>query len=187
MIHSTLFTRTWTTSDQRTYTIPGVSAETMRLVLAYAYTHAVPLTEDNVVGVLEAADQFLVPGLVQACCCFLEDQLCPENCVGVWRLMSSFHCGAFTSQVFLFILHHFEEVVSVSEEFLDLSELQLAALVQSDHLNVRGESVVFETALRWIHHLPDRRQARLSRLLPKVAKPTEGRTFSTPSAHLQLF
>ncbi|KAM6927287.1 kelch-like protein 10 [Xenentodon cancila] len=113
----------------------------MRLIINYAYTSTVPVTEDNVMVVMGAADQFLVPGMMQACCSFLEKQLCLRNCVGIWRLVDFYHCPEFKSKVFLYILHHFEEIVSISQEFLDLFKHHLAAFLESDHLSVKGENV----------------------------------------------
>ncbi|XP_070759024.1 kelch-like protein 10 [Enoplosus armatus] len=164
----TLFTGAWATSQKQMYTIPGVSPEMMHLIINYAYTHSVPLTNDNVVEVLAAADQFLVPGIIQTCCFFLEDQLCLRNCIGIWRLVDFYHCPELRDKVFLYILHRFEEIVCVSQELLELSVQQLAAIIGSDLLNVKKESTVFEAILRWINHLPDQRQGHISVLLPKV-------------------
>uniref|UniRef100_A0A3B4VFJ4 Kelch like family member 10 n=2 Tax=Seriola dumerili TaxID=41447 RepID=A0A3B4VFJ4_SERDU len=164
----TLFTGAWTTSRKQMYTIPGVSPEMMQLIVDYAYTHSVPVTEENVVEVLAAADQLLVPGIVQACCFFLEDQLCQRNCIGIWRLVNFYNCPELKHKVFLYILRHFEEIVCVSQELLELSVQELVAIIENDHLNVKEENTVFETVLRWINHLPEQRQSLISVLLPKV-------------------
>lgn len=140
----------------------------MHLIINYAYTHSVPLTEGNVVEVLAAADQFLVPGIVQTCRFFLEDQLCLRNCIGIWRLVDFYHCPELRHKVFHFILNHFEKIVCVSRELLQLSVQQLAAIIENDHLNVKRENTVFEAVLRWINHLPDQRRGHISVLLPKV-------------------
>ncbi|XP_032369646.1 kelch-like protein 10 [Etheostoma spectabile] len=164
----TLFTGAWATLKKQRYTIPGVTPEMMHIIINYAYTHVVALTEDNVVEVLAAADQFLLSGIVQTCCFFLEDHLCLRNCIGVWRLVSFYHFPELSHKVFRFILHRFEEIASVSQELLELSVPQLAAIIESDHLNVKRENTVFEAVLRWINHLPDQRRGHISELLPKV-------------------
>ncbi|XP_044066355.1 kelch-like protein 10 [Siniperca chuatsi] len=164
----TLFTGAWATSKKQIYTIPGVLPEMMHFIINYAYTHSVPVTKDNVVEVLAAADQFLVLGIVQTCCFFLEDQLCQRNCIGIWRLVDFYHCPELRDKVFLYILHCFEEIVCVSQELLELSAQQLAAIIESDLLNVKRENSVFEAVLRWINHLPDQRRGHISLLLSKV-------------------
>ncbi|CAK6960852.1 kelch-like protein 10 [Scomber scombrus] len=163
-----LFTGAWATSEKQVYSIPGVLPEIMNLIICYAYTNFVPVTEDNVVEILAAADQFLVPGMVQACSFFLEDQLCLKNCIGIWKLVDFYHCPDLKYKVFLYILYHFLEVVNASKEFLDLSVQEVAAIIENDHLNVRREDKVFETILYWINHLPAQRRGYISELLPKI-------------------
>lgn len=165
-----LLSGVWATSKNNIYTIPGVSPETMHLIIQYSYTQSVPVTQVNVVEVLAAADQFLVPGIVQICCFFLENQLCLANCIGIWRLVDIYFCPELQNKIFLYILHHFEEVVCASQELLELSVQQLAAIIENDHLNVRRENTVFEIVLRWMNHLPDQRQCHISGLLSKVTK-----------------
>ncbi|XP_044205253.1 kelch-like protein 10 isoform X1 [Thunnus albacares] len=164
----TLFTGSWATSEREVYVIPGVLPEIMNLIISYAYTHSVAVTKDNVVEVLAAADQFLVLGIVQACCFFLEDQLCLKNCIGIWRLVDFYHCPDLRHKVFLYILDHFQEIVHDSQELLELSVQELATIITNDCLNVRRENTVFEAILRWINHLPDQRRGYISVLLPKV-------------------
>uniref|UniRef100_A0A3Q0S702 Kelch like family member 10 n=1 Tax=Amphilophus citrinellus TaxID=61819 RepID=A0A3Q0S702_AMPCI len=164
----TLFTGTWATSAKQMYTVPGVSPEMMQIIINYAYTHTVPLTEDNMVHILAAADQFLVSGMIQACCFFLEDRLCLMNCIGIWRLVDFYHFPELREKAFFYILQHFEEIIYGSEELLELSEEQLAAFLDSDHLNVKCEDAAFEAILRWINYLPDQRRESLPALLAKV-------------------
>ncbi|XP_041836841.1 kelch-like protein 10 [Melanotaenia boesemani] len=164
----TLFTGAWATSVKQTYTIPGVSPEMMHIIINYAYTHSVPVTAKNVVAVLAAADQFLVPGMIQTCCSFLEGQLCLKNCISIWRLGNIYNCPEFSHKVFFYVLHHFEDIVSISQEFLDLSAHQIAAMIENDHLNIKQENVVLKIVLQWINHLPDQRQDHLFMLLSRV-------------------
>ncbi|XP_049893921.1 kelch-like protein 10 [Epinephelus moara] len=164
----TLFTGAWATPNKQMYTIPGVSPEMMHLIINYAYTHSVAVTDVNVMEVLAAADQFLVTGIVQTCCVFLENQLCLENCIGIWRQIDCYHLPELKHKVFYYILDHFEELALASQELLELSVQQLAAIIENDHLNVRQENIVFEAILRWINHLPDQRRGHISELLPKV-------------------
>ncbi|MBN3313788.1 KLH10 protein, partial [Atractosteus spatula] len=163
-----LFTSGWNNSEKKEYNIPGVSPEMMKLIIEYAYTRTVPITADNVEGLLAAADQFSILGIVRACCDFLESQLCLENCIGICQFADFYHCPGLRRKAYLFILHHFEEVVKVSQEFLELSAGQLRDIIEKDDLNVKQEDVVFEAILRWIAQAPSERQACISVLLPKV-------------------
>ncbi|XP_047016427.1 kelch-like protein 10 [Ictalurus punctatus] len=163
-----LFTHGWYPPDKLRYSIPNVSAEIMELIVEYAYIRCVNITEKNVYKLLIAADYMLVSSLVNECCAFLKAQLCPENCVNIWHFARSHFCEKLNQQAFRFILHNFEEMVRLSEEFLDLMVEQLSEIIEKDELNVNQESVVFEAVLQWIKHAPCKRKAHIGVLLPKV-------------------
>uniref|UniRef100_A0A8C9VRD3 Kelch like family member 10 n=1 Tax=Scleropages formosus TaxID=113540 RepID=A0A8C9VRD3_SCLFO len=163
-----LFSSGWSDTKKQVYNIPGVSSEIMRLIIEYAYTCSVPVTEDNVECLLVAADQFNVMGIVRACCSFLENKLCVENCIGIYRFADFYCCWELRQRACLFILQHFEEVVRTSEEFLDLDVLQFCDIIEKDNLNIMQENVVFEAILQWIAHTPATRKHHISLLLPKV-------------------
>ncbi|XP_030646339.1 kelch-like protein 10 [Chanos chanos] len=163
-----LFTSGWSTSEKLIYSIPGVSPDMMRLIIEYAYTRSISVTEDNVQELLVAADQFSVMGIVRICCEFLEAQLCLENCIGIWKFADFYSCTELCHKAFKYILQHFEEMVRASEEFLELSVPQLCEIIGRDDLNVKLEDVVFEAILLWIGHKPQERKAHISTLLPKV-------------------
>ncbi|KPP56375.1 hypothetical protein Z043_126011 [Scleropages formosus] len=165
---SALFTSDWCDTQMAVYSFPGVSPEVMRLIVEYAYTCAVPVTPDNVERLLAAADHFNVMGVVRECCRFLEGQLSPDNCIGVYKFASLYFCPELRQRAYLFILHHFEEVVRSSDEFLELEALQLCDIIEKDHLNIKRESVAFEAVLRWIAHAPSGRKRHISLLLSKV-------------------
>uniref|UniRef100_A0A667WFC7 Kelch like family member 10 n=1 Tax=Myripristis murdjan TaxID=586833 RepID=A0A667WFC7_9TELE len=163
----TLFDSRWSNPERKVYNIPGLSSDMMRLIIEYTYTDSVPVTEENIEELLAAADQFDIKGIVDACCEFLEKQLCSDNCIGIWRFVNLYYCPELKHKAHLFILHHFEEVAT-SEEFLQLSVEQLADFIQKDDLNVKQEKTVFEAIVRWISHLPKDRKRHTTTLLSKV-------------------
>ena len=56
------------------------------------------ITAENVHELLPAADQFNIEGIVFKCCKFLEENLEPENCIGV-RNMSHSTSGRFSYKI----------------------------------------------------------------------------------------
>ncbi|KAM6135475.1 kelch-like protein 10 [Pterocles gutturalis] len=140
----------------------------MKLIIDYAYTRTVPVTADNAEDLLIAADQFNVMGIIRACCKFLKSHLCPENAVSIYRFTDYYYCPDLREAASMFILHHFQEVTSVSTEFLDLSANQLENIIEQDELNVRQEETVFEAVLKWIAHDPQDRRRHTAVLLGKV-------------------
>ncbi|KAL7884005.1 hypothetical protein AOLI_G00067750 [Acnodon oligacanthus] len=164
----TLFSSVWSPSEKRVYSIPGVSAEMMDLIIEYAYTRSITINKENVQDLLVAADYLSVMGLVSACCQFLEGQLCVENCIGIWVFAEFYSCWQLQQKAYLFILHHFEEIVRLSEEFLGLSLAQLSNIIGKDDLNVQQEEKLLQAIQRWISHKPEERQEHLPALLAKV-------------------
>uniref|UniRef100_A0A672NPT7 Kelch like family member 10 n=1 Tax=Sinocyclocheilus grahami TaxID=75366 RepID=A0A672NPT7_SINGR len=164
-----LLSTNWTRTAEHFYDIPGMSRNIVSLIIQYAYTRSVLITEENVLELLVAADQFIVSGLIDACCQFLESRLCPENCIGICMFTEDFHsCSKLRHKAKLYILQHFEEVLQVSEEFLELSVEQLEEIIDKDELIVKQEEVVFEAVLHWIDHAPESRRNHIAMLLPKV-------------------
>uniref|UniRef100_A0A671N751 Kelch-like protein 10 n=1 Tax=Sinocyclocheilus anshuiensis TaxID=1608454 RepID=A0A671N751_9TELE len=164
-----LLSTNWTRTTEHFYDIPGMSRNIMSLIIQYAYTGSVLITEENVLELLVAADQFIVSGLIEACCQFLESHLRLENCIGICMFTEDFHsCSKLRHKAKLYILQHFEEVLQVSEEFLELSLEQLEEIIDKDELIVKQEEVVFEAVLHWIDHAPESRRNHIAMLLPKV-------------------
>ncbi|XP_036395898.1 kelch-like protein 10 [Megalops cyprinoides] len=165
---SSYFCNLFNSTEKQRYQITGLSPDIMRLIIEYVYSRSVPVTEDNVESLLQAANHFCIMGLAQACCDFLAAHLCPENCIGTWQAADVYFCPPLRRHAYRYILHNFEEVGRGSEEFLRLSLPELGGIIQEDELNARQEDVVFESILRWIAHMPEERQPFLSLLLPKV-------------------
>lgn len=166
MLLSALFRR-WPPPDRNVFHIPGVSPRAMQLIIEFAYTGSVAVTEENVQELLLAADQLNVLDVVRSCCDFLAGLLNAENCVGVFQFTDVCFSRELRDRALSYIAGRFEEVV-LSEEFLQLSACQLAIILGRDDLNVREESAAFEAVLRWIAHRPQEREGNMARLLSKV-------------------
>ncbi|KAM9368980.1 kelch-like protein 10 [Phaethornis superciliosus] len=163
-----LFSTHRNNAEGSVYHVPGISQEMMRLIIEFAYNRTVPITTDTVESLLIAADQLNIMGIVRLCSKFLAAQLCPENCVNIWRLTCYYYTPELRQAAYKFILRHFEETSKVSTEFLDLSLSDLLQIIESDNLIVKGEDAVCEAILRWIAHNPQDRRQHIAVLLGKV-------------------
>lgn len=141
----------------------------MRLIIEFAHTGFVPVTQENVQELYIAADQFNVDGIVQVCSNFLEEQLSPQNCIGIWWFTDVYYNPRLKHKAYLFMLNHFKEVAATSEEFLLLSAQDLAKIVENDKLNVKQENEVFEAIERWIAYAPEERREDIFLLLSEVS------------------
>ncbi|XP_032367787.1 kelch-like protein 10 isoform X1 [Etheostoma spectabile] len=163
-----LFRSKSSTSGQQVYSFSQVSPSIMHLIVDYAYTGSVVVTEENVLELLAGADFFRVQGIMEACCHFLEQHLSSKTCVHIWRLADTHRCPDLRNKAYLHMLHHFKEVAGFSLKFLQLSVEQLVDLIKMDELNVRQESTVFEAIIQWIAFAPEERSCHMTTLLSKV-------------------
>ncbi|KAM9445375.1 kelch-like protein 10 [Clarias gariepinus] len=150
------------------YTITGISPEIMELIMEYIYIQQVKITEKNVHELLTTADFLVMDRLVNECSMFLKGQLCPKNCIGIWRFACFNFCMQLQQQALQYILYNFENVVSVVEDFLDLTVEELCDIIEKNELNVKNEKVVFEAIMLWIEHAPLERKKHIGLLLHRV-------------------
>jgi kelch-like protein 10 len=68
----------------------------------------------------------------------------------------------FTSR---FIMEHFTEIATKSNELLMLSDEAMVEIISSDDLNVKNEEIVFECIIRWINHDLENRKLHIAKLL----------------------
>lgn len=165
-LHRALFTR-HSAPDRQQFEIPGISAEVMQLIIQFASTGSVSVTEDNVQELFIAADQFIMAGVEQVCCNFLVERLSPENCIGIWQFTHVCRCLELKLKAYRYILRHFEEVIS-SEEFQKLSAQELMDILSRDDLCVRQEKTLYEAIIKWMSHAPTERNRHFPPLLSKV-------------------
>ncbi|XP_039877373.1 kelch-like protein 10 [Simochromis diagramma] len=153
--------------DKQVFNIPRVSPEMMALIINFAYTGSVSITEENVMELLMAADQLNAMDIVKLCSDFLGEQLCPENCVGIWQFTKVFLSPELRAKAYHYIINNFKQVV-FEEEFLQLTVEELADILDRDDLNVQLETTVYEALTKWISHVPAERKQHLTALLSKV-------------------
>ncbi|XP_022523787.2 kelch-like protein 10 [Astyanax mexicanus] len=159
----------WTCSEQREYTILDVSPDIMELIIEYAYCHKTDITSKNVVDLLIAADKLDIQGIKNLCCGFLQKQLCPENCISIWRFTELYSCHDLYQKAYSYMLQHFEEVIlEPVENFLELTLSQLSDILDNSKLSVKQEETVFEAVMMWIDHAPQLRSKYIPVLLQKV-------------------
>lgn len=142
----------------------------MQLIILFAYTGNVSVTEDVVQDLLFAADQLLVIGVIHACWDFLEEHLSPENCIGIWQFTSICYYPRLQHKFYQYIIDNFEEV-SCSAEVSLLSLEEIYGILARDDLIVRHEESVYHALQHWITQAPEERTEHLAWLFSKVWKP----------------
>ncbi|XP_068453407.1 kelch-like protein 10 [Clinocottus analis] len=158
----------WSTPDSQDFHIPDVSPDIMKLIIEFAYTDSVHVTQENIQELFVSADKFDVQGIVQACCSFLEALLSPRNCISIWWFTDFYYTPKLNQKAFLYMMNYFEAVASTSEEFLLLSIQELVKIIENDQLNVRQEKTVFGAIVRWVCHATEERKEYIPLLLSTV-------------------
>ncbi|XP_069496165.1 kelch-like protein 35 [Ambystoma mexicanum] len=150
--------------------IQKITAPAMSFLLDYMYGGNLVIQDDNVESVMEASDLLQLPRLRDACVTFLEEQLHPCNCVGIFKFADSFSIPSLSEKSKKFMLEGFSEV-SCHEEFLDLTQSELVEYLSNEQLVVMKEEVVYEAAMRWVRHDAISRKKALRDVLEHVRLP----------------
>lgn len=86
----------------------------------------------------------------------------PQNVLGIRNFADSLGHAQLVSSADKFINYEFPSI-SHSDEFCQLPCRDLIEIIKRDELNCSSEEVVFDAAMRWVKHDPER-----SSLLPEV-------------------
>nr|XP_031846443.1 kelch-like ECH-associated protein 1 [Nomia melanderi] len=76
-------------------------------------------------------------------------------------------CQSLYQKANQFIVQHFSQICQ-EEEFLQLSAIQLVALVRKDELNVQEEREVYNAVLKWVKYNEEARGAKMEHILHAV-------------------
>ncbi|XP_006811771.1 kelch-like protein 29 [Saccoglossus kowalevskii] len=141
-------------------TLDNVRAETLELLLEYAYTSKITINSANSQELLEMADLLQYKTIVQAASEYLERQLHPDNCLGIKYVAEMHACTRLYERASAYALDRFPQVVK-NEEFLQLPLFEVVAYLSHERINVRDEETVFDAAISWVKY-------ELKKRLPKL-------------------
>ncbi|KAL6437290.1 hypothetical protein ACFW04_005064 [Cataglyphis niger] len=147
--------------------LQGVCPTTMARLMYFMYTGQIRVTEITVCSLLSAATMFQVTNVIDACCVFLERQLDPTNAIGIANFAEQHGCHDLYHKANQFIVQHFNQICQ-EEEFLQLSAIQLVALVRKDELNVQEEREVYNAVLKWVKYNEEARRPKMEHILHAV-------------------
>lgn len=157
-------------------TLHDLDMTALTLLVDYAYTGQICITEDNVQSLLPAASLLQVSSVREACCKFLLRQLHPSNCLGIRSFADAHSCEELQKTSYKYALENFQEV-ALTEEFLLLPFQEVENLIASDQLNITNEENVYSAVMSWVKHDMKTREQHLGRLLQHVRLPLMERTF----------
>ena len=142
-----MFTSDVLESRQNSITLKSMDPNSVELLIEFAYTAQIRITEENVQDVLPVSCILQICPVKKACCDFIQSQLDPSNCIGIKDFSEIYGCLDLSKAAEKFIFRHFLQV-SESEEFQTLPEDRLVDLISRDELFVKSEDEVrFESMI----------------------------------------
>ncbi|XP_035698218.1 kelch-like protein 24 [Branchiostoma floridae] len=162
-------------SNENKITIREVSAGAMQLLVDYAYTSKITITEDNVVKLLAGANFLQIEPVYRACMSFTCNNLSAKNCLKLLHLGGVLSCPDLEKEAKLYAMKEFASV-SKTPEFLYLTKDQLIALISSDDLNA-SEDTVYTAVMTWINHDTRKRKKEMRELMEHVRFPFMDRMY----------
>ncbi|XP_029347586.1 ring canal kelch homolog isoform X3 [Acyrthosiphon pisum] len=138
----------------------------LQLLVNFIYSGEITVTENNL----------QLQEVKEACCHFLQTQMCPKNCIAINALADLHSCTKLLRSSELYILQHFSDMVE-GDEFLSLSSEQMVKLIACDELKVPSEEKVFESVIRWIKYDLDSRKGILPQLMEHVRLPLTSKDY----------
>ncbi|XP_078699703.1 kelch-like protein 24 [Branchiostoma floridae x Branchiostoma belcheri] len=162
-------------SQEHKVTIHQVSTNTLQLLVDYAYTSKVTITDDNAVKLLEGANFFQIQPVHDACVKFISENLSSKNCLQMVHMGNMLSCPDLEKRAWSYVTRRFS-AVSGTPEFLYLTKEQLIKLVSSDDLGASEESV-YTAVMTWIKHDVRKRKKEMKELLELVRFPFMDRLY----------
>ena len=146
-----MFTGDMAESKQKVITINGIDVSSLKALIDYAYTASLDISEENVQSILPAASVLQFEEVKQACSEFLRRQLDTDNCLGIKVFAEVHGCGELKVAATVFSGHYFSDVWK-TDEFLKLSQEEIASFLSNEQLNVSNEFEVYKAAVLWLLH-----------------------------------
>eukprot|EP00058_Branchiostoma_floridae_P028006 XP_002613497.1 hypothetical protein BRAFLDRAFT_71893 [Branchiostoma floridae] len=156
-------------SREHKVTIHEVTPGALHLLVDYAYTLKVTITEDNVVKLLEGANFFRIVPVRDACETFISNNLSAKLYLQIVHKGNLLSCPDLEKKAQSYALKEFA-TLSKTPEFLSLTKDQLITLISSDDLNAT-EEVVYTAVMTWINHNTDERNKDMKELMELVRFP----------------
>ncbi|KAI8518074.1 hypothetical protein Bbelb_040910 [Branchiostoma belcheri] len=154
-------------SSSRVVQLHEIDSNSFSKILDFLYTGKIRIGKDDVQDILKTAHMLQLDKIVEFCCGFLQDYLCPSNCLGVIRLAELYGFSLLKTRARNMALSKFPDV-SQDEEFLTLSVQELADLLGDKDLRVKNEEDIVHSVLRWLDHHPEKPRTGILEVIQEI-------------------
>ncbi|XP_078683969.1 kelch-like protein 24 [Branchiostoma floridae x Branchiostoma belcheri] len=154
-------------SSSEVVQLHGIDSISFSKILDFLYTGEIRIGKDDVQDILQTAHMLQFDKILQYCREFIQDNLCPSNCLGVMRLADVYGLSALKKKARDMATSNFLDVTQ-DEEFLSLSAQELTDLLRDKDLEVTNEDNVVKCVIRWLDEDPEIRQISIPKILTEI-------------------
>ncbi|KAJ8393700.1 hypothetical protein AAFF_G00057530 [Aldrovandia affinis] len=154
-------------SKQTHVHLRNVDPATLQIIITYAYTGHLAISDSTVEPLYETACFLQVEDVLLQCRDYLVKKINADNCVRMLSIGDLFSCTELKQSAKRMVEHKFPAVYR-QEAFLQLSHELLLDLLSSDNLNVEKEETVREAAMLWLEYNMEARSQHLSSVLSQI-------------------
>lgn len=144
-----MFTGDMSESKMKVITMKEIDPVALKVLIDYAYTSRVKITEENVESLLLASEFLLITEVSESCCHFLSKYFTPDNVVRIETLAKSLNCSSLIENAHTYIRKNFDAFCETSG-FLSLPFEFVNELIRRDDLCTANEEKVFEAVIKWV-------------------------------------
>lgn len=143
------------------------------LLLHFIYTSFLPLTEANVLDILEAADHLQISGAIKKCSLYIlnnlrEEKFTIETKLKICRVAENHNLAELHEEIVHAIALQFGEICSEKAFMENVTSEELLLLLTRNDLSVPSETFLFQTVISWIKADKENRLLYTAQLLDKV-------------------
>eukprot|EP00058_Branchiostoma_floridae_P001008 XP_002586496.1 hypothetical protein BRAFLDRAFT_75135 [Branchiostoma floridae] len=162
-----MFTSDMAESRQKTVVLQCVDASIFGEILKYIYSGTLHVSMDRVQPLYQAADLLQLDYVRDTCSSYMAMNVERSHYMDLYKFADIFSVNVVRKACLQMIRRNFVEVAS-SEDFYSLSINQLTEIISHDDLDVKEETTVWETVVRWVQYSREDRLHHLPSILPQI-------------------
>lgn len=173
-----MFTIEMKERNEKEITLKDVNGYNLKVLVDFCYTGKLYLDELNVFEILATASRFEFVDVEMKCFHYLKKVLSVSTSINIWISVKHYlNFNELTRDAFKYATSYFLNVTE-SNEFLEMSPIDLILLLESNYLNVYSEEEVFSALAKWLNHNKNSTESyiydlfstiRVTQLKPKVS------------------
>lgn len=135
---NSMFSHNLIEKEKETVVLKDIDPQSFGLIINFLYTSSIVVNQTNVQSLLHVSTILQISLIQTKCCEFLEQQLDPANCLGIYAFAELHGCLQLKTSARTYCERHFSKVVK-EEEFLSLPYERVQWFLQKNELCVKTE------------------------------------------------